>query len=91
MTFKKNSSKGPIISEAFFQYNLIWSQTVSPVPGPSIVPTDNNPNWKDTSATNPTTNTITANKPTSSTCSQSKPYQSDNINEQLAKVLQLTC
>ena len=62
------------------------SQTVLPVPGPSIVPADNNPNWKNT-PTNPVTNTTTANRPTSSTCSQSKPHWSDNTNEQLAEVL----
>ena len=58
-----------------------------PVPGPSIVSVDNNPNWEDTPTTNPTTNTITANRPTSFTCSWSKPYQSNNTNEQLAEVL----
>ena len=61
-------------------------QTVLPVPGPSIIPVDNDPNWEDAPTTNPITN-LTANRPTSSTCSQSKPYQSDNTNEQLAKVL----
>jgi len=40
------------------------------VSGPSIVPADNNPNWKDAS-TNPTTN-LTANRPTFSTHSQLK-------------------
>jgi len=60
--------------------------TVSPIPGLSIVPVDNNPNWEDAPA-NPTTNTITANRPTSSTCSWSKPRQSDNTNEQLADIL----
>jgi len=45
------------------------SQTVLPVPSPSIILTDNNPNWKNAPATNPTTNAITANRPTSSTCS----------------------
>ena len=60
--------------------------TVSPVPDPSIVPADNDPNWEDASTTNPITN-LTANRPTFSTCSQSKPWQSDNTNEQLAKVL----
>jgi len=62
-------------------------QTVSSVPGPSIVPADNDPNWEDASATNPTTNTIIANKFTSSTHSQSKPCRSDNTNKQLADVL----
>jgi len=47
---------------------------------------DNDPNWEDTPTTNPITN-LTANRPTSSTCLQSKPWQSDNTNEQLAKVL----
>ena len=62
----------------------------SPVPGPSIIPTDNNPNWKDVPATNPITN-LTANRPTSSTCSWSKSHKSDNTNEQLANILsQLT-
>ena len=57
-----------------------------PVPGPSIIPVDNDPNWKDASTTNPITN-LTANRPTSSTRSWSKPRQSDNTNEQLAEVL----
>ena len=61
-------------------------QTFSPVPSPSIVSVDNNPNWEDAPA-NPINNTTTANRPTSSTCSWSKPHQSDNINEQLTEVL----
>ena len=61
-------------------------QTVSPVPGPSIVPVDNDPNWEDAPTTNPIIN-LTANRPTSSTRSRSKPQQSDNTNKQLAKVL----
>jgi len=61
-------------------------RTVSPLPGPSIIPTDNDPNWEDAPA-NPSTNNNIANRPTSSTRSQSKPHQSDNTNEQLAKVL----
>ena len=61
-------------------------QTVLPVPSPSIVPVDNDPNWEDAPTTNPITNLV-ANRPTSSTCSQSKLHQSDNTNEQLAKVL----
>ena len=60
--------------------------TVSPVPGPSIVPMDNDPNWKDAPTTNSTTNLI-ANRPTSSTCLWSKPHRSNNTNEQLANVL----
>ena len=60
--------------------------TVSPVPGPSIIPVDNDPNWEDTPTTNPNTN-LAANRPTSSTCSRSKPRRSENTNEQLAKVL----
>ena len=40
--------------------------TVLPVPGPSIVPADNDPNWEDAFTTNPNTN-LTANRPTSST------------------------
>ena len=60
--------------------------TVSPVPGPSIVPVDNDSNWEN-APTNPKTGNNIANRPTSSTHSQSKPYQSDNTNEQLAKVL----
>ena len=60
--------------------------TVSPVPGPSIIPADNDSNWKDAPA-NPSTNNNIANRPISSTCSWSKPCQSDNTNEQLAKVL----
>ena len=61
-------------------------QTVLPVPGPSIVPADNDPNWEDAPTTNPNTN-LTANRPTSSTRSQSKPYRSKNTNKQLAEVL----
>jgi len=57
-----------------------------PVPGPGIVPADNNPNWEDAPA-NPITNITTANRPTSSTCLQSKPHQSENTNKQLAEVL----
>ena len=59
--------------------------TVSPVPGPSIVPADNDPNWED-ALTNPNTN-LAANRLTSSTCSRSKPRRSDNTNtnEQLAE------
>jgi len=56
------------------------------VSGPSIVPANNDSNWKDAPTTNPITN-LTANRPTSSTHSQFKPYQSDNTNEQLANVL----
>jgi len=62
------------------------SWTVLFVSGPSIISADNNPNWED-APTNPITNTNTANRPTSSTHLWSKPYQSDNTNEQLAKVL----
>ena len=61
-------------------------QTVSPVPGPSIVPADNDPNWEDAPTTNPNTN-LTANRPTFSTRSWSKPHRSKNTNEQLAEVL----
>ena len=61
-------------------------QTVLPVPGPSIVPMDNDPNWENAPTTNPITN-LTANRPTSSTRSWSKLRWSDNTNEQLAKVL----
>ena len=59
-----------------------------PVPGPSIVPADNDPNWEDAPA-NPGTNNNIANRPTSSTRSRSKLCQSDNTNtnEQLAEVL----
>jgi len=57
-----------------------------PVPGPSIVPVDNDSNWKDAPNTNLITN-LTANRPISSTHSQSKPCRSDNTNEQLAEVL----
>ena len=60
--------------------------TVSPVPGPSIVPVDNDPNWEDAPA-NPGTSNNIANRPTSSTHSRSKPCRSDNTNEQLAEVL----
>jgi len=61
-------------------------QTVLPVPRPSIISADNDPNWEDAPTTNPITN-LTANRPTSSTRSWSKPHWSDNTNEQLAKVL----
>ena len=59
-----------------------------PVPGPSIVSVDNDPNREDAPTTNPNTN-LAANKPTSSTHSWSKHCRSDNTNtnEQLAKVL----
>jgi len=57
-----------------------------PIPGPSIVPADNDPNWEDAPA-NPITNNNTANRPTSFTHSWSKPRWSNNTNEQLAKVL----
>ena len=57
-----------------------------PVSGPSIVPTDNDPNWEDAPTTNPNTN-LTANRPTSSTRSRSKPHRSKNTNEKLAEVL----
>ena len=61
-----------------------------PVPGPSIVPVDNDPDWENTSTTNSITN-LTANRPTSSTYSQLKPCQNNNTNEQLADILgQLT-
>ena len=56
------------------------------ISGPSIVPADNDPNWEDAPANHSTSNNI-ANRPTSSTRSRSKPYQSNNTNEQLAKVL----
>ena len=62
------------------------SWTVLPVPGPSIIPVDNNPNWEDAPA-NPSTNNNITNRLTSSTCSWSKPHWSDNTNEQLAEVL----
>ena len=66
---------------------LAWIVSpVSPVPGPSIVPADNDPNWEDAPTTNPNTN-LTANRPTSSTRSRSKPRWSNNTNEQLAEVL----
>ena len=55
-------------------------QIVLSVPGPSIVPVDNNSNWEDASA-NPSTNNNIANRPTSSTHSQSKLHWSDNTNE----------
>ena len=61
-------------------------QIVLPIPGPSIVSADNDPNWEDAPTTNPNTN-LTANRPTSSTRSQSKLCWSKNTNEQLAKVL----
>jgi len=61
-------------------------QIALPVPGPSIVPADNNSNWEDAPA-NPITNNNTANRPTSSTRSWSKLCQSENTNEQLADIL----
>ena len=61
-------------------------RTVSSISGPSIIPVDNDPNWENAPA-NPSTNNNITNRPTSSTRSQSKPHQSDNTNEQLAKVL----
>ena len=57
-----------------------------PVPGPSIILVDNDPNWENT-PTNPITNTTIANRPTSSTYSWSKPHQSKNTNKQLANIL----
>ena len=64
------------------------AQTVSPVPGSSIILVDNDPNWEDSPTTNPNTN-LAANRPTSSTRSRSKPCRSDNTNtnKQLAEVL----
>ena len=62
------------------------SWTVLPVPGPSIILTDNDPNWENAPANSSTTNNI-ANRLTFSTCSRSKPCWSDNTYEQLAKVL----
>ena len=62
------------------------SWTVLPVPGPSIIPTNNNSNWEDAPA-NPSTNNNIANRSTSSTRSWSKHHQRNNTNEQLAKVL----
>ena len=61
-------------------------QTVSPVPGPSIISADNDPNWKD-APTNPSANNNITNRLTSSTHSWSKLHWSNNTNEQLAKVL----
>ena len=55
----------------FLLSTIYPSQTVLPVSGLSIIPVDNDPNWKDDFA-NPTTN-LTANRPTSSTHSWSKP------------------
>ena len=60
--------------------------TVLSIPGPSIIPVDNNPNWKN-APTNPSTNNNIANRPTSFTHSWFKPYWSDNTHKQLAKVL----
>ena len=84
MTFKMNPSKRPFISEVSFQYNPIWPDSFT-CSWPSIVPADNNPNWEN-APTNPSTNNNIANRPTSSTRSRSKLRQSDNTNEQLAKV-----
>ena len=60
--------------------------TVLPVPGPSIVPVDNDSNWEN-ALTNPSINNNITNRLTSSTHLWSKPYRSDNTNEQLAEVL----
>jgi len=57
-----------------------------PISRPSIISIDNNPNWKDASATNHINN-LTANKPTFFTYSWSKSCQSNNTNKQLANVL----
>jgi len=56
------------------------------MPGPSIVPVDNNLNWENAPATNPITNLI-ANRLISSTHSKSKLCWNDNTNEQLADIL----
>ena len=56
------------------------------IPSPSIVPVDNNSNWKD-APTNTITNNNTVNRPISSTYSQSKSRRSNNTNEKLAEVL----
>jgi len=69
-----------------FSSTIQPARTVSPVPGPSIILVDNDPNWED-APTNPSTNNNIANRPMSSTCSRSKPCWSDNTNEQLAEVL----
>ena len=55
-------------------------QTVSPIPGSSIIHANNDSNWEDTPTTNLITN-LTANRPTSSTCSWSKLHWSNNTNE----------
>ena len=57
-----------------------------PVPGPSIITADNDPNWENAPTTNPNTN-LTANRPTFFTRSWSKLHRSENTNKQLAKVL----
>ena len=57
-----------------------------PIPSPSIVSVNNDPNWEDAPAINPITN-LTANRLTSSNCSWFKSCQSDNTNEQLADIL----
>ena len=51
-----------------------------PIPSPSIVSVNNDPNWEDAPAINPITN-LTANRLTSSNCSQFKLHQSNNTNE----------
>ena len=53
-----------------------------PIPGLSIVPADNNYNWKNALTTN-----SAINKPNSSTYSQSKPQYSNNTNKQLHNIL----
>jgi len=74
------------LSPRFPSSTIQPGRTVSPVPGPSIIPADNDPNWED-APTNPSTNNSITNRPTSSTHSRSKIHQSDNTNEQLAEVL----
>jgi len=72
-----NSLKRPIISEVSIQPGWI----ALPIPGPSIVPADNDPNWKDTPTTIISITNLTANRSTSFTHSWSKPHQSNNTNE----------
>ena len=57
-----------------------------PVPSPSIVSVDNDPDWKDAPA-NPSTNNNITNRHISSTRLWSKHCRSNNTNEQLAEVL----
>ena len=63
-------------SPRFPTYTIQPAQIVLPVPGPSIILTDNDPNWENNSITN-----LTTNRPNSSTHSQLKLHHSNNTNK----------